>query len=148
MQIDTIHVMKDKTNRLYVFTLLDLYSRWAYAKAFPEARAGVAAKFVSEAQSQAPFNFKFLQTDHGSEFSRYFKNRVRINHRHSRVRKPNDNAHLERFNRTLREELLSKLPADIKKINKALPKYLAYYNSERLHMGINYQTPYQVLQRC
>ena len=26
--------------------------------------------------------------------------------------------------------------------------YLPYYNNERLHMGINYQTPLEVLQRC
>lgn len=148
VQVDTVHVMKDKIKRLYVFTLIDLHSRWSYAKAYSHARAGVAAKFVAEAQKIAPFTFKHLQTDHGSEFSRYFKNRVGIKHRHSRVRKPNDNAHLERFNRTLREEFLNKLPADIKIINTKLPEYLNYYNSERLHMGINYQTPYEVLQRC
>ncbi|MBU6390145.1 IS3 family transposase, partial [Patescibacteria group bacterium] len=28
-----------------------------------------------------------------------------------------------------------------------IPKYLKYYNTERLHMGINYQTPQEVLQR-
>ncbi|MBU6390146.1 IS3 family transposase, partial [Patescibacteria group bacterium] len=27
-----------------------------------------------------------------------------------------------------------------------IPKYLKYYNTERLHMGINYQTPQEVLQ--
>lgn len=148
VQVDTVHVMKDKVERLYVFTLIDLYSRWSYAKAYTVARAGVAAKFVAEAQKVAPFNFRHLQTDHGSEFSRYFKNRVGVKHRHSRVRKPNDNSHLERFNRTLREEFLNKLPVEIKTINKKLPEYLNYYNSQRLHMGINYQTPCEVLRRC
>lgn len=148
VQIDTVHVMKSREERLYVFTLLDLHSRWSYAKAFAQARAGVAARFVSEAQRQAPFAFKHLQTDHGSEFSRYFKSRVRIKHRHSRVRRPNDNAHLERFNRTLREECLNKIRPDIRTINRALPKYLKYYNSERMHLGLNYQTPSQVLRRC
>lgn len=147
VQVDTVHVMKDKVNRLYVFTLLDLHSRWSFAKAYPQARAGLAARFVAEAQTKAPFEFRHLQTDHGSEFSRYFKQRVQIKHRHSRIRKPNDNAHLERFNRTLREECLNKLPPDLRKINQVLPEYLKYYNAERIHMGINYQTSEQVLQR-
>jgi transposase InsO family protein len=147
VQVDTVHVMKSATERLYVFTLLDLHSRWSFARAYPQARAGLAARFVIEAQKQAPLVFKHLQTDHGSEFSRYFKNRVQIKHRHSRVGKPNDNAHLERFNRTLREECLNDLPADLKIINRALPKFLKYDNTERLHMGIDYQTPQEVLQR-
>lgn len=147
VQVDTVHVMKDREKRLYVFTLLDLYSRWSFAKAYPQARAGAAARFVAEAQQHASFVFKHLQTDHGSEFSRYFKQRVQIKHRHSRVRRPNDNAHLERFNRTLREECLNKLPADIKTINRALPKYLNYYKAERIHLGLNGKTPQELLAK-
>ena len=145
VQIDTIHIMKSRVKRLYVFTLLDRYSRWAYAKAYPEARGGTSLRFVKEAQAHAPFAFSHLQSDHGSEFSRYFKHMIRIRHRHSRVRKPNDNAHLERFNRTLKEECLADVSVDVRAINKALPKYLAYYNQERMHMGLNFKTPAEVI---
>lgn len=147
VQIDTIHLLQTKTRRLYVFTLLDLHSRWAYAKAYQEARAGTTLRFVREAQAHAPFSFNYLQSDHGSEFSRHFKHMVGIKHRHSRVRKPNDNAHLERFNRTIQEECLDRLPRKVGAINKQLPAYLNYYNSERLHMGLNYQTPLEVIPR-
>lgn len=148
VQIDTIHLMQTEKKRLYVFTLLDLKTRWAYAKAYPVARAGTSVAFVREAQRHAPFVFAHLQSDHGSEFSRYFKHMVRIRHRHSRVRKPNDNAHLERFNRTIQDECLDDLPRDVTTINKALLKYLKYYNHERMHMGIDFKTPAQMIPRC
>ncbi|PIP17804.1 MAG: hypothetical protein COX43_02305 [Parcubacteria group bacterium CG23_combo_of_CG06-09_8_20_14_all_35_9] len=69
--------------------------------------AGISAKFLAEARINAGFEFKMVQTDHGPEFSQYFTlatNRAEISHRHSRVRKANDNAHVERFNRTIQEE--------------------------------------------
>jgi len=90
-----------------------------------------------------------LQSDHGSEFSTWFTKHVgtrRIAHRHSRVRKPNDNGHVERFNRTLQEECLRSIPKTFKVYKKAIPEYIRYYNTERLHMGLNYQTPSEVMR--
>ncbi len=147
VQIDTIHLMVTERTRIYVYTLIDVHSRWAYAKAYTTCKAGNTLLFVKEAQRQAPFLFQHLQTDHGPEFGKWFVHQVQIRHRHSRVRRPNDNAHLERFNRTLQEECLDRLPRDVRVINRALKQYLRYYNEERLHLGINLQTPLQLLER-
>jgi transposase InsO family protein len=151
VQIDTIHIMANEKERIYVYTLVDLYSRWAYAKVVPKINAVRSVEFVQEAQKEAFFPFSMIQSDHGSEFSTKFTHdlmRMDVKHRHSRVRKCNDNAHVERFNRTLQEECLDKIPRKVLKFRKALKTYLTYYNTERLHMGINYQTPLEVLQRC
>lgn len=145
VEVDTIHLMVNRTERIYVFTLIDVYSRWAHAKAFSKCNTARARAFVKEAREAAPFAFDLLQSDHGSEFSRLFRQRVGIVHRHSRVRRPNDNAHLERFNRTIQEECLNQLPVSVRAINRALPKYLAYYNGERLHFGLNLKTPLEVV---
>ena len=56
--------------------------------------------------------------------------------------------HVERFNRTLQEEGLDHTIHTIPAFKKALSEYLPYYNTERLHMGINYQTPVEVMRRC
>lgn len=145
VQVDTVHVMRPDQTRIYVFTLLDLYSRWAFARASESARAGDSLHFVRLAQAKAPFPFQFLQTDHGSEFSKYFHRQVKLNHRHSRVRRPNDNAHLERFNRTLREECLNQVAPELKAVNRALTTYLKFYNDERLHLGIDLKTPREMV---
>lgn len=148
IQVDTIHLMKNEKERIYVFTLIDVFSRWVYARAYERADCKTSLHFLKTAKFYARFEFKNIQSDHGSEFSTNFTERLKINHRHSRVRKPNDNGHLERFNRTLQEECLRKLKVDANVINKALPEYLKYYNNERLHLGINLQTPMQLLTKC
>jgi transposase InsO family protein len=145
VQVDTIHLMVSRTKRIYVFTLLDVYSRWAYAKATEKATAGASLRFVKEAQKKAPFLFDMLQTDHGPEFGKYFVRMVQIRHRHSRVRRPNDNGHLERFNRTIQEQCLSALPKDVRTINRKLPAFLRWYNEERPHLGIQLKKPMQLI---
>ncbi len=65
---------------------------------------------------------------------------------YSRIRKPNDNAHIERFNRTIQDELLTRLPKDVNIINKELPGYLTYYNTRRKHLGLGLKTPAEMLK--
>ena len=147
VQIDTIHRMIDQKRRLYVFVLIDVFSRWVYAKAYEKMNGRQTIRFVNEAQRQSIFNFNMLQSDHGPEFSRWFTSRIEKSHRYTRIGKPNDNAHIERVNRTIQEECLDKLPDNVFKINCALKKYLRYYNYERLHLSLNLRTPIQLIQK-
>jgi transposase InsO family protein len=145
VMVDTIHVMLTPKKKIYVYTLIDVYSRWCYAWATDRISARKSIEFLKRARALADFEFNCIQSDNGSEFSQHFSERIKTAHRHSRVRKPNDNAHLERFNRTLQEECLDKLPVSVRRFNQTLPIYLSYYNAERLHMGINFQTPNQLI---
>jgi len=147
IEIDTIHRMIDDKKRLYVFALIDIYTRWAYAKAYTKMNSRTTIRFVKEAQKYAPFQFKMLQSDHGPEFGKWFVEQIQKSHRYTRIGKPNDNAHIERFNRTLQEECLDKLPNNVFKINCALKKYLRYYNYERLHLGISLRSPMQLVSK-
>ena len=145
VQIDTIHRMIGEEKRLYVFALVDVFSRWTYAKAFERMSAQTTIDFVAEAQRKASFHFNMLQSDHGPEFGKWFVERIQKSHRYTRIGKPNDNAHIERFNRTLQEECLDKVSNNVEEINLALKRYLRYYNYERVHAGINYLIPMQVV---
>ena len=145
VQMDTIHRMIDAKKRLYIFVIIDVYSRWVYAKAFAKMNAATSLKFVREAERSSAFTFGMLQSDHGPEFGKWFVEQIKRNHRYTRIGKPNDNAHIERFNRTVQEECLDKIPTDVKAINCALKKYLKYYNHERLHMGIALRAPMQLI---
>ena len=147
VQIDTIHILNPEGRRIYVFTILDVFSRWAYARAYEKADTQTALSFVKRAEQIASFPFQTLQSDHGSEFSQQFSEHVCSVHRHSRVRRPNDNAHLERFNRTIQEECLDKVDKTINDFNNALKIYLPYYNEKRLHFGLKLQTPLQILMK-
>jgi transposase InsO family protein len=148
LQCDTVHFVLGDGSRLYVYTLIDLFSRWAYAEVSEKLRAYKSASFIARAQRKAPFIFEMIQTDHGPEFSTRFTHilqRKNLSHRHSRVRQCNDNAHVERFNRTLQDECLRGVPRTIPQFKKAIAGYLPYYVNERLHMGIDFKTPAQML---
>ena len=145
VQIDTIHIMTGEKTRIYLSVLIDVYSRWVYAKAYMKMNGSTSLRFVREAQQHASFQFQMLQSDHGPEFGSWFVAQVQKNHRYTRIGKPNDNAHIERFNRTLQEECTDKVPHTVKTLNCALRKYLHYYNNQRLHMGISLRTPAQLL---
>ncbi len=147
VQIDTIHTMQSKKVRMYTFTLIDVYSRWVYAKSYQRMNSKTSLRFVSLAQKQAPFLLTMIQTDHGPEFGSWFVSQVKKSHRYTRIGKPNDNAHIERLNRTLQEECLDKLLPKPRLFNKALKEYLHYYNAQRLHFGISLRTSEEVI-RC
>src|SRR3989338_7204956 len=114
VEIDTIHRMISEKKRLYVFVLIDVYSRWIYARAYEKMNGRIALNFVREAQKLASFKFEMLQSDHGPEFGRWFVAQIKKRHRYTRIGKPNDNAHIERFNRTLQEECIDKVNTNVR----------------------------------
>jgi transposase InsO family protein len=150
LEIDTIHLWNPLGEKMYVYTLIDVHSRFAYAEIVKKIGVEPSICFLEHARKKAPFPFVMIQSDNGSEFSIGFTHALKrygVSHRHSRVRRSNDQAHVERFNRTVQEECLDHVSHGLNTFKRALKKYLPYYNQERIHMGINYQTPSQVMQR-
>lgn len=150
VQMDTIHFIDWMSGqRFYVYVILDVCSRWAYAEVHDRLSQRISLAVALRAQTKAGFKFRMLQTDNGPEFSKWFHDMLAakgISLRHSRVRQANDNAHVERFNRTLQDECLGKYPLRANTAQAKLNTYLDYYNNDRKHMGINFQKPAQVMQ--
>lgn len=148
VQMDTIHIPVTLKRRLYIYTVIDVATRIAYARAETKATTGNSVRVFNRVKQKFPFPITCMQSDHGPEFGQYFTNKIHARHRHSRVRQPNDNAHLERFNRTIQQELLNHLPKDVTIINKKLPSYLRHYNTKRKHLGLGLLTPSEMLEKC
>lgn len=146
VQMDTIHIMTGEKTRIYVYSIIDVHSRIGYAKAYHKISSGRTLNFLKETRAQFPFHISCIQTDHGPEFGQYFTKRIGIVHRHSRIRKPNDNAHVERFNRTLQDECLNHIAPDVAKMNKALKKYIYRYNNTRSHFSLNFRAPNDLIK--
>lgn len=149
VQIDTVHFIDWRTGeRFYLYTLIDLYSRIAYAEVHDKLRQTMSLDVTLRAQSTMGFHFTTVQSDNGPEFQRYFHDMLQakgIALRHSRVRKSNDNAHIERFNRTIQEECVGKYPTRKSTTQAKLNNFLAYYNTERKHIGIALKRPRDLL---
>lgn len=154
VQTDTIHYVCPLTKqRRYVYTVIDLYTRMAYAEVHARILPGLAASTILHAQQAFGFGFRMVQADNGPEFGRYFA-QVLVSHgiavRHSRLGRPNDNAHIERFNRTVQEECLGNrlhYRTTNTQVQVRLAAYLDYYNNERVHLGLQLQTPAGMLRR-
>lgn len=147
VQIDAIHFVQPDGTRFYVVTMIDLYSRVAYAEYTP--RLNQQATFAIAMRGQAYFGIaiQMFQADNGPEFGKWFHDMLQskgIALRHSRVRKSNDNAHIERFNRTIQEECLSPRIRETTVPDK-IYWYLIYYKFRR-HSGIQGGYPLDLLE--
>lgn len=150
LEMDTIHFKDWKTKQAYyVYTLIDLKSRWVYAEYSPRISPDRTNNFVLSALQAAPFHIQLIQTDNGQEFGRACEaclNTHGITQRRIRLGHKNDNAHIERFNRTLQDECLGRWPNE-DTIQARLTAYLDFYNTKRLHWGIQYCTPSEVVAK-
>lgn len=150
VQVDTIHLVKPNGERFYIYAIIDLYSRVAWAYYSPKIGQKVSLKVTREAEERFGFKFKTIQTDNGPEFRDGFA--IELSHRyikvrHSRIRRPNDNAHVERFIRTLQEEALGGRIPPTRGLQQRLDTYLDYYNNRRLHFGLDLKTPSQCVTK-
>lgn len=154
VQTDTIHHVDPRSGRrLYYYTVIDLFTRMTHVILAPKLRQGLAAQAVLEAQAAWGFPITMVQADNGSEYSRYFEQQMKragITTRHSRLHRPNDNAHIERFNRTIQTECIGyywQKSVPLSSQQDKLNAYLEYYNTRRVHLGIQLKTPASMLQR-
>lgn len=144
VEIDTIHYIDPDTNtRYYFYTLIDLYTRMTYAKYSLRINPKLSFAFILEAKEALGFQFQTVQADNGQEFSNWLNDSLKakgMTLRHTRVRKCNDNAHIERFNRTIQDECIGGWP-NREKLDQNIASYIAFYNQDRLHLGIGLTTP-------
>lgn len=154
VQTDTIHHVDPASGRrLYYYTVIDLFTRMTHVILAPKLSPGLAARAVLEAQDSWGLTISMVQADNGPEYGRYFEQVLRargITTRHSRLHRPNDNAHIERFNRTIQTECIGyswHRSVPLQHQRDTLTAYLDYYNTKRVHLGIQMQIPTQMLRR-
>ena len=162
VEIDTIHHVDPYSGRkLYYYTVIDIFSRMTYVTMNTKLSQGLALQAILGAQQAwgkvlgESFTISMVQTDNGPEFQSYFADKLKrcdIRLRHTRLCRPNDNAHIERFNRTVQDECIGyhwRTSVPLARQREALSRYIDYYNQDRVHLGIQLRFPTrQMLQRC
>jgi transposase InsO family protein len=143
----------------YQVSILDDCTRYVAAEIFDKKTTKNITTFASSFLERFPFEVKEIATDNGWEFTmRYTLHKKRktlfekelakrgIKHRLINPRHSQTNGKVERFHRTVDEELYRvKRFIDEEHRTRELKKYLERYNSKRIHLGIKGMTPEQKL---
>ena len=148
VKVDTVYLMNHfGGQKLYIANVVDVYTRMVHSRVNYTYSQTSTAQTVLEAQKLFNFKFEMGQCDNGRELGERFKmildkNSIQI--RHTRVRRPNDNTHIERFNRTMRDELIGPYTGrGLEEVSKSIREYLIYYNYVRIHTTLR-MTPIQM----
>ena len=147
-QIDTKYwIVNSRT--FYVITAVDVITRMAYARAYSRHTAICARDFLSRLNYL--FSIKgtkaYIQRDNGTEFMAEFEEEAKkydVELITNYVRMPKMNGYVERFNRTIKNELLwGEFASTVEEANELIHNYIVKYNFERIHDSIDELTPFE-----
>jgi transposase InsO family protein len=150
---DTYYVGNIKgVGRIYQQTVIDTYSRVAFAKLYDRKNALVAAEILND--QVIPFFEKHdipllrMLTDRGTEYCgrrehheyQLYLTLEDIDHSKTQARRPQSNGICERFHKTMKDEFYSiafrkKLYNSIDELQADLDNWIRLYNEQRTHSG-------------
>ena len=167
--IDCHHLSKDTiandNNRYYILCLIDSCTRVAWAEVITDIKS-ISAMFatlhcLNHMVNRFDIRFAEVLTDNGPEFGakgalgkehhpfERLLMEMDIKHRYIRPYRPQTNGKVERFWRTLNEDLIEGTHFEsIEHFKKELLDYLLYYNKLRPHQGLDGQTPEAFAKIC
>jgi transposase InsO family protein len=150
---DTYYVGTIKgVGRIYQQTVIDTYSRVAFAKLYTSKHAITSADVLNDRVlpffEQQEIPVLRMLTDRGTEFNGRPENHEyelylqleNIDHSKTKVRHPQSNGICERLHRTMQDEFYAvtfrtKLYQDLETLQADLDEWLQHYNHERPHSG-------------
>lgn len=162
VHLDVLYLFALRGQRqAYQFTLVDDCTRLAYACISPRRTTDAALAALREAQQTFGFPIRRVLTDNDLTFAwtprrgwrlpraphRFTSALHELGIRHGRTRlgRPQTNGKVERFHRTIQEELYRAHPLfeSEEQRRDALSAYLHYYNTQRHHTALGGLTPSQ-----
>ncbi len=146
VQIDTLHERSHPGRTRMHFTAIDPTSRFVHARLTRSATSRNAEAFLHELLDTWPHPIRSIQIDNGSEFKGAFETACQtldIPLVTIPPRTPKANAHVERMQRTFREEHYAHEPPSLTldQANTHLDTYVHWYNHQRPHHALNLKTP-------
>ena len=147
--------------RRYLVCVLDACTRLAWAEMVDDLKSLTVMfstlKSINLLNVEYGVKFEAILTDNGREVASPTNRsghpmekmlmELGIKHRYTRPYRPQTNGKVERFWRTLNEDLLDETTFEsVEELKDELVEYLLYYNTQRPHQGLGGKTPLQTLE--
>jgi transposase InsO family protein len=150
VQLDTMHLRPEPGIERRQFTAIDVVSRCAVVGVRATASSGTAQDFLDELVDRMPFPVRAIQVDGGAEFMAAFETACQERDIALYVlppRSPKLNGRVERLNGTARREFWECYDGDLDlpTLQAALRAWEVFYNTERPHQTLEYETPISFL---
>ena len=148
-------VKETGSKKLYILGLIDDHSRICWLEVIDSIKSldvmFASMDILMQLKSRYGIQFKEMMSDNGSEFSSRsnpdhpFEKLLAfygIKHRYIQPYRPQTNGKIERFWRTLEEELLDgEVFETLEEFKHFIQGYVIYYNEHRNHQGIENKKP-------
>jgi len=165
LHIDLLYAPKINGQRRYIYTAIDRVGKVAFVMLGKRKNKETGARFLNTVIAFYPYRINYILTDNGFEFS--YKalpkgkktkkihpfdlicQRHRIQHRTIKFKHPWTNGMVERFNRTIKDQVLKKyLFSSIFEMNGRLIEFVNRYNMEKRLKSLHYKTPAQYIKEA
>ena len=152
LEIDTLQLHISPGELRCQFGAIDIISRFKAVRAYRRQTSTAGTDFLHYLRKKFPFQIRAIQIDGGSEFKDQFEaacQRLKIPLYVNPPRCPELNGHIERANRTSREEFyeVQDLDITVEGLNRQLDQYAYDFNYIRPHQALGYKTPYEYFRR-
>ena len=163
--LDAHHLSKDlivgSKQRYYLVSVVDACTRLAWAEVTEDIKSlsvmFAALKSINMLNAEYGVRFEEVITDNGPEMAaptnkahhpmERMLQELGIKHRYTRPYRPQTNGKVERFWRTLNEDLIEETTFEsLEELKEELIQYLFYYNTARPHQALGGKTPLQAMQ--
>lgn len=156
-------IIRGESRKLYLVCLLDDHSRLAWTEVTEDVTAltvmFATLKCINILHDQYKIKFEEILSDNGPEFGQRTSNskmqhpfermliELGIRHRYTQPYRPQTNGKVERFWRTVKDDLLTETDFDsLEEFKDEVLQYMVYYNHERPHQGIEGKKPADIAE--
>jgi transposase InsO family protein len=152
VEVDTLTVRLLPDEVRYQFTAREVLFKFDVLRAYKHQSSVKAAHFLGYMRKKFPFPIKAIQIDGGSEFKKFFEEECEKRGILLFVlppRSPKLNGHVERANKTHREEFyeVEEVDLSLEEHNRQLERWAYVYNYIRPHQALDYLTPNEYYQQ-
>lgn len=146
--------IKGKKKSVLLLTVIDVYSRWVLGQYMGwQIKKGDVIKLFDRIFANYTMPKKlYIRNDNGAQMiaidvQKYFKDKG-VTQEFTKPATPEQNAHIESYHSILERVICQRYELeDINEARDIMKRFVIFYNTKRIHSGLNYNSPKKYLEQ-